>query len=346
MTDRRDPGAVAVTTAARLLAGALAYGAAWWLRFGSGLMPVHGNASVYPARYLEALPAALLVVLLACRASGLRHRAAPSGPPPAAREFLGAAALSTLLLFTLALLTRDFFQYSRGFLLILGVLLTVALPAAEAAARGILGARKGRVETLLLVGGAEPAAALATALAARPGLPPRILGRAGAEGAADGAPPRLGSTEEAPRLASEGEVHRVVVLEDALADPGAGDLFRALSDGTADVGLAWELPRPPGFPPPQLDVLGPFALASYWESPLRGGGATLKRVLDLTQSSTGRNASASTAAPSRCSSSAPWSPTPKRPRAPCSPAPAIPAALPSADCCDASPSTNSPSCGT
>ena len=39
--------------------------------------------------------------------------------------------------------------------------------------------------------------------------------------------------------------------------------------------------RPPGFPPPALEAAGGFAVASYWESPLRGGGATLKRVLDV-----------------------------------------------------------------
>jgi len=281
MTERRDPGAVAVTTAARLAAASAAWGAAWWLRFASGLLEVRGDASVYPARYLEALPVALLVILLACRAAGLRHAAAPARPAPEAREFLAAATLATLLLFTLALLARDRFQYSRGFLLLLGLLLAAALPAAEAAARAILGARRGREEVLLLVGGARPAAALAGALRAAPAGGIRIEGRAGPGGEAPGAPPRLGSAAEAPRIARDRGVHRVVLLEDALADAGAQDLFRTLSDGTADVVLAWELPRPAGFPPPHLHALGPFALASYWETPLRGGGAALKRALDL-----------------------------------------------------------------
>ena len=282
MSERRDPGAVAVTTAARLLAAAAAWGAAWWLRFASGILPVDGDASVYPARYLEALPAALLAVLIACRAAGLRHAARPSDPAPALREFLAAAALATLLLFTMALLARDLFQYSRGFLLILGGLLALALPAAESAARRVLAARRGAEEALLLVGGAGPATALAAALAGPGAGGVRVIGRCGAAGEAPGGPPLLGPASAAAAAAAAPGIRRVIVLEDALADPGAADLLRALSDGTADVGMAWELPRPAGFPPPRLDAVGAFAVASYWESPLRGGGAAaVKRALDV-----------------------------------------------------------------
>ncbi len=281
MTERRDPGAVAVTTAARLAAASAAWGAAWWIRFGSGLLAVRGDATVYPARYLEALPAALLAVLLACRAAGLRHRASPAAPAPEAREFLGAAVLSTLLLLATALLARDHFQYSRGFLLLFGAGLAAALPAGEAAARAILAARRGGEEAVLLVGGPGPAAGIAAALATAPAGRVRVAGRAGPDGGGPAGPPRLGALADAPRLAAELGVARVVVLTDVLSDPSAPGLLLALADGTADVCLAWELPRPPGFPPPRLDVLGPFALASYWESPLRAGGARLKRALDL-----------------------------------------------------------------
>jgi exopolysaccharide biosynthesis polyprenyl glycosylphosphotransferase len=109
----------------------------------------------------------------------------------------------------------------------------------------------------------------------------RLLGRAGPEGDAPGAPERLGALADAARIARERGARRVLVLEDAIADPASGDLLRALADGTADVGFAWRLPRPAGFPPPEIDAVGEFAVASYWESPLRGSGAALKRGLDV-----------------------------------------------------------------
>ncbi len=282
--DPTDPAAVAVTTAARLAAAAAAYGAAWWIRFEAlaGALPVRGDADVLPSRYLAALPVALLAVIVACRAAGLRHEASPLAPPPAAREFLGSAALAVVLfVLATAMLSPDRFQYSRAFLGVLAAALALALPAGEAAARALLAARRGREEGILLVGDAAGAAAFAEALAGRSTAAGRVLGRAGPEGDAPGAPPRLGALAEAPRIAAERRVRRVVVLHDAVAAPGAEDLFRALADGTADVGLAWRLPRPPGFPAPDLAALGPFAVASYWESPLGGGGAALKRALDV-----------------------------------------------------------------
>jgi exopolysaccharide biosynthesis polyprenyl glycosylphosphotransferase len=45
--------------------------------------------------------------------------------------------------------------------------------------------------------------------------------------------------------------------------------------------MAWRLPRPAGFPAPELAAAGEYAVASYWESPLRGGGAVLKRAMDV-----------------------------------------------------------------
>jgi exopolysaccharide biosynthesis polyprenyl glycosylphosphotransferase len=281
MAERPDAAAVLATTAARLAAASAAWGAAWWIRFGSGFFGIQGRADVLPRRYLEALPVALLATLVACRAAGLPRTAARGAPRPEMRELLGAAALAALIDFSLALLVRDRFQYSRGFLALHGALLVLALPAAEAAARALLAARPGREETLLLVGGADAAAALARDLAAMPGPPLRVLGRAGPEGGAADAPTRLGDLADAARIAAERGAKRVVVLDDALDAPGAVELFRALADGVADVGLAWRLPRPPGFPPPALVAAGDFAVASYWESPLRGGGAVLKRALDV-----------------------------------------------------------------
>jgi exopolysaccharide biosynthesis polyprenyl glycosylphosphotransferase len=283
MRDRIDPGAAAAGTAARLAAAAAAYGAAWFLRFRvlADAWPVEGRVDVLPSRYLQALLPALLAVLVAARAAGLRTAPAPGSPRAEARQYLGAAALATLLLLSLALLARDLFQVSRGFLLLDGLLLAVALPAGDALARAIVAAAPRAPVRVLLAGGAASAAALARDLAARPGPPAEVIGRAGPEGDAAGAPPRLGPLADAARLAAAGGARRVLVLDDALAGPGAADLLRSLADGTADVGLAWRLPRPAGFPPPDLAAVGEFAVASYWESPLRGGGAAAKRALDV-----------------------------------------------------------------
>jgi exopolysaccharide biosynthesis polyprenyl glycosylphosphotransferase len=283
MSERIDLGAAAATTACRLAAAAAAYGAAWWARFHllATLLPVRGRSDVLPPYYLEALPAALLAALVAARAAGLRHAPPPGTPRPEARQYLGAAVLATLLTLALALLAREHFQYSRGFLAVYGVLLAAALPAGDAAARALLAARPGREATVLLAGGAAAAAAFTRGIAAGPGRSLRVLGRAGPEGDAPGAPPRLGGFADAARIAAKKGARRVLLLDDALADPGAADLFRALADGTADVGLAWRLPRPAGFPPPDLAAMGEFAVASYWESPLRGAGAALKRALDV-----------------------------------------------------------------
>jgi exopolysaccharide biosynthesis polyprenyl glycosylphosphotransferase len=283
MRSASDPLAVAVTAGARALAAAAAWGAAWWLRFHLlvDLRPVKGSLEALPPRYLEALPVAILVVLFAAGAAGLRRAALPGTPRPWARDLLGAAALATLLLFAVALAARDLFQYSRLFLALFGLLLAPALAAAEGAARGLLSRRTPAAETVLLAGGAEAAASLARDLARRPWAPVRVVGRAGPPGDAEGAPPRLGDLADAARLAAEHGADRIFVLDDALSAPGAADLFRALADGTSDVGLAWRLPRPEGFPPPDLEPLGSFAIASYWERPLRGGSAALKRALDV-----------------------------------------------------------------
>ena len=283
MSGRGDAGAAATGALCRVAASSAAYGAAWWIRFHllPGIAPVKGNAEILPPYYLQALPVALLATLVAARAAGLRTSPDPSAPRAEARQHLAAAALATLILMTIALLAKDVFQYSRAFLAAYGALLAVALPAGDALARLLHASRGGPAETLLLVGGAGPAAALAAGLSSGAGPPVSILGRAGLPGDAPGAPPLLGPLSEAARIATQRGARRVLVLDDALSDPGADALFRALADGTADVGLAWRLPRPAGFPAPDLAAVGEFAVASYWESPLRGGGAALKRAMDV-----------------------------------------------------------------
>ncbi|HEU4394317.1 MAG TPA: exopolysaccharide biosynthesis polyprenyl glycosylphosphotransferase, partial [Planctomycetota bacterium] len=98
---------------------------------------------------------------------------------------------------------------------------------------------------------------------------------------APGAPPLLGPASDAARLAAGAGARRVIVLDGSIPAAEAEAALAALADGTADAGLAWRLPRPRGFPPPDLAAAGDFAVASYWESPLRGGGAALKRAMDL-----------------------------------------------------------------
>jgi exopolysaccharide biosynthesis polyprenyl glycosylphosphotransferase len=283
MGPRPDPAVAAVSAACRVLAAAAAYGAAWLLRFGvlDAVVEVRGRTDVLPARYLEALPVAVLAVLVAARAAGLRHAPPPGAPAPAAREFVAAAALATLLLAALALFTRDLFQYSRGFLLVNGLLLAPSLAAGEAAARALAAARRPREEAVLLVGGAEECASLARGLAAAPGARVRVAGRAGPAGDAPGSPPLLGPAADAARLAASAGARRVIVVGGAIAAAEAEAILRALADGTADVGLARRMPSPPGFPRPDLAAAGEFAVASYWESPLRGGGAAVKRAVDL-----------------------------------------------------------------
>jgi exopolysaccharide biosynthesis polyprenyl glycosylphosphotransferase len=283
MGERPDPVAATAVAASRAAAAAAAWGAAWLLRFRvlDAWLEVRGRTDVLPERYLEALPVAILVVLVAARAAGLRHAPRPGAPRSAARDFVAAAALATLLLAALALFTRESFQYSRAFLLLNGLLLAPALAVADAASRSLLGARGRGDDAVLVVADAAGAAELARALATRPGAPLRAVGRAGPAGDAPGAPPLLGPARDAARLAASAGARRVIVLDGSIPAPDAEAALASLADGTADAGLAWRLPRPRGFPPPDLAAAGDFAVASYWESPLRGGGAALKRAMDL-----------------------------------------------------------------
>ncbi len=273
-----------LATSVRAAAVVLAYGGAWWLRFSSGWLPVTGRTDVLPGRYLAGLPVALLACLVAARAAGLRSGAAGLGPPPRATSAVAAALLSTVLVATAVLLARDLFQYSRGFVLLHGALLAVVLPPAEGIAHGVAARwrrRSGRPPRILLVGEAAGCARIAADLAAAPGPRPLVVGRTGSAADAPGAPALLGPAGETARIAREHRADRVLVLDEAIAGPGSADLFRGLADGTADVGLAWTLPRPEGFPPPHVTSLGSFAVAFYWETPLRGSGAGLKRALDV-----------------------------------------------------------------
>ena len=283
MVERPDPVAAISAAACRAAAAAAAWGGAWLLRFRvlDEWLAVRGRTDILPERYLEALPVAILAVLVAARGAGLARATRPGAPRAAARDFLAAAVLATLLLAAIALFTRDLFQYSRAFLLLYGILLVPALAAAEAAARALRGARGRGDDAVLVVADAAGAAELSRALAARPGAPLRTVGRAGPPGDAPGAPPLLGPARDAARLAAGAGARRVLVLDGSIPAADAEAALAALADGTADAGLAWRLPRPRGFPPPDLAAAGDFAVASYWESPLRGGGAALKRAMDL-----------------------------------------------------------------
>src|SRR5262245_19280126 len=168
MTGRHGHLPRAALGAADLLAAAAACGAAYLLRIRLAIVPVEGRTDVLPARYLEALPIALTVILVAIALAGGYRRDLLARPPGLA-DALRCAGLALVTLSTAALLYWRTFQYSRLTIVIAAALLVPAFLVARRVAHRLMRralADPSRRARAAVVGGGAPAAALAAALEA------------------------------------------------------------------------------------------------------------------------------------------------------------------------------------
>jgi exopolysaccharide biosynthesis polyprenyl glycosylphosphotransferase len=168
MTARHGHLPRALLVAADVAAAAAACVGAYLLRIRFEIVPVAGRTDVLPARYVEAFPIAVSVIVAAVALAGL-HGRAHFGRAARISDALRAAGLALALLSTAALLYWRTFQYSR---LTIAIAAALFVPAfllarllAQRAAAGL--ARSARYRSAaVVVGGGAPAAALARALAA------------------------------------------------------------------------------------------------------------------------------------------------------------------------------------
>jgi lipopolysaccharide/colanic/teichoic acid biosynthesis glycosyltransferase len=157
-----------------------AFFGAWWLRFGSGLIPA--SAGIPPiGAYLAALPLTLGVFLLVFNYSGLYRRrlsvVGTADSPALAR----AVALSSLLVFSLGWFYRGF-SYSRLVLLIMSVVSLVLLKVFRELllrAQERLKKRGIGVLRVVVVGDGSEAFEVAEAIRNHPGYGFRVLGFVG-----------------------------------------------------------------------------------------------------------------------------------------------------------------------
>jgi exopolysaccharide biosynthesis polyprenyl glycosylphosphotransferase len=226
--------APAVFSAALVAADALGLTAAlfgtYWLRFLSGLFPAPlgiPGVGFYAASLVVVIPVGLTVAW----ASGLYERNRAAG---AMRDFTGtgrAAALTCVLLASIAFFYRDF-SYSRTFLVGFGgaawLLLLVARRAAAAAHRALR--RRGiGVQRVGIVGGGRMADRIADKIGKRPGSGLQVVARLdGAEWERRGDPAdgrrRVGLVRA---LVHVHRIDRIIVTEPDLTHDDRLDLLEA-----------------------------------------------------------------------------------------------------------------------
>ena len=264
-------------------AAVLAAVSAYLVRFQllASWVPVVGRTDVLPGRYLSALPAAVLLLLLAASTAGMYDiRRAVRVPAPAdvlRMSGFGAAALATV-----ALLYWREFQYSRAVILTAAALFGPFALAGRAVALGALRRRDAvRTGRALLVGGGGPAAALEGALR-REGWPAVQIAAVLplGEDAAWPAARRLTSLDEAcAELDSRRlqEVYVAVPAEHAAEIPA---ILARLEQTTADVRLVPDLGAALVVNPGAA-IVGGVPVVSLRERPLYGLHAATKRALDI-----------------------------------------------------------------
>lgn len=274
--------------AADAAAAALAASAAYALRFLAGLAPVEGRTDVLPARYLEALPAATLLLVAAAWLAGL-HDARRLGRPPSLADAFRAAAVGAALLAMGALFYWKEFQYSRASLLLTAALFVPALLATRRAALRLL--RRLRDDDrlrsrVLVVGGGAPAEALARLFRETEWLAVDVVAvlPVGGANAWPGAR-TLATIDEACALLARGEAREAFVATPATHSAEVPRFLAALEQTTADVHVIPDLGAA-HLVRPGAAVLGDVAVVSVRQRPLFGARAAAKRLLDVLASAT------------------------------------------------------------
>lgn len=281
MTGRHAHLLRAALCATDIAAAVVTAAAAYALRFHllATWFPVHGRVDVLPARYLQALPAAVLLLLLATAAAGL-YESARMARRPAANDVMRLAGFSVAVLSTVALLYWREFQFSRAALLVAAPLYAVVCAGFRAVVLR-RAARVSRPAPTLLVGGGAPARALHRALAAAPWQTIKIA--AVVVVGPDETPadvPRIARVEDAVAAVGRGEFREVLVAVPASHAAEVPALLAQFEQTMADVRYVPDLGDAVLVNPSAAVVAG-LPILALRERPLYGTRAAAKRALDV-----------------------------------------------------------------
>lgn len=269
---------------ADVAAAAAACVGAYALRIALEIVPVTGRTDVLPARYLEAMPIALSVIVAAIWFAGL-HGRRHFGRVPSLADALRTSALALVFLSTAALLYWRSFQYSRLTIALAAILLVPALLLSRAlAARALRALARDvrRRSPALVVGGGAPARALARALAAEAWMPVEVVALLPAGEPVDEWPraERLQTPRDAVRLAEEGRVREVYLALPGSQSAAAPDLLALFAQTPADLRVVPDL-GDTILVNPGAAVVGGVPVVSVRERPLYGLRAAGKRLTDV-----------------------------------------------------------------
>ena len=267
MLRRHHQTRTAVLAAADLAATTLALIASYLLRFSSGLFTV-GERWI-AARYLEALPPAVLLCVAAYAVAGNYRPARPAeSAAPDLRQTVGGVLAAALLLLAGALLYRDRYQFSRGVLAIFPFTAVVLVSAGRSLAIRFLLALERRgvgVTRAVLLGEGEAADRTARELAARPSLAIRVVARIADPGAA----------------AAAIEEHRPDVVFVAFPADRADRLREAAAVLAREMVDVRVIPALPDLRAAGAGMLGGLPFVSLQEASFSGLARVTKRAFDL-----------------------------------------------------------------
>lgn len=263
------------------VAALIATGAAYGLRFHvlSAWLPVRGRIDELPARYLAALPAAVLLLVLASVLAGLY--AAQRVPRPLGfADAVRVSACAAATLATVALLYWNEFQYSRATLLLAALFYGPLCAALRATALRRVN-RHVVATPVVLLGGGRPAQALLRAAASGAWPPISVVAVLPlGDDVAPASATRLRGIEQVVEfLAREGSREAVVAVPAERASE-VPSLLGRLEQTTADLRLV------PDFGDavlvnPGATLIPGLAVLSLRERPLYGLRAATKRALDI-----------------------------------------------------------------
>jgi exopolysaccharide biosynthesis polyprenyl glycosylphosphotransferase len=284
MTARHGHLPRALLVAADVAAALCACVAAYVVRLQLEIVPVAGRTDVLPARYLEALPIAVTVILAAVALAGLYDRR-HLGAAPRLSEALRAGVLTLAMLSTAALLYWRTFQYSRLTIAIAAAVFVPAFLVARAVARRLTAqlARSARYRSAaIVIGGGAPADALAQALAAQPWMAVDVVAVVpmGEPTAAWPGAARLAGVAEARALLESGGAREVFVAAPAAAAHLLPQVLGEMAQTQADVRVVPDLGGALMLNP-SAAVVGGLPVVSVRERPLYGLRAAGKRALDV-----------------------------------------------------------------
>jgi exopolysaccharide biosynthesis polyprenyl glycosylphosphotransferase len=284
MTARHGHLPRALLVGADLVAAAAACVGAYLLRIQFEIVPVAGRTDVLPARYVEALPIAVTVILAAVALAGL-HGRAHFGRAATLADALRAAGLSLASLSTAALLYWRTFQYSRLTIVIAAALFVPLFLLARLVAQRVAArlARDPRYRSAaVVVGGGAPAAALARALAAETWMAVDVVAVVAA-GEAPAAWPnarRLADVAEARRLLDSGAAREAFVALPADESRRLPEILAELAQTPADVRVVPDLGDALLLNAGASVVAG-LPVVTVRERPLYGLRAAAKRATDV-----------------------------------------------------------------